>query len=224
LCNYLEKLENEYYKLNDEKRAELFYQVRKQFNHQLNEMDYSKMQENWTKRASQLIFMNRTCFNGLFRLNSKAEFNVPHGKYKNPMILDQANILAVSEVLQNVEIHLANYHESFDQITENSFVYFDPPYRPISKSSNFTSYSENVFGDKEQLELASFFKKIDLEKKAKLILSNSDPKNENPDDDFFDKAFADFKIHRVSALRAINSNGAKRGKINEIVVTNYDYI
>jgi len=174
-------------------------------------------------RAAQLIFLNKTCFNGLFRLNSKGEFNVPYGKYPNPTILDNENIFAVSKLLQHVEIRNANYSECFNEITSNSFVYFDPPYKPISKTASFTTYTGTEFTDKEQIELANFYRKLDIEKQAKLMLSNSDPKNENPKDDFFETVFKDYNFYRVNASRAINCNGNKRGKIKELVITNYKY-
>jgi DNA adenine methylase len=112
--------------------------------------------------------LNKTCFNGLFRLNSKGEFNVPYGKYKTVMIFDPPNILAVSKVLQNAEIQQANYSNCFDKVNENTFVYFDPPYRPISQTASFTTYTGAEFKDKEQLQLAQFFQKLDKEKGAKL--------------------------------------------------------
>ncbi len=223
LCDFLEQYQNEYDKTKQEERNNLFLMIRKHFNTQRFEINYKKFSDNWIPRAAQLIFLNKTCFNGLFRLNSKGEFNVPYGKYPNPTILDSDNIFAVSEILQNVEIRNANYNESFDIITSNSFVYFDPPYKPISKTSSFTTYSGTEFSDNQQIELAGFYHKINIEKQAKLMLSNSDPKNKNPDDDFFEKAFKDYNLHRVYASRAINSNGAKRGKIKELVITNYKY-
>jgi len=156
-------------------------------------------------------------------VNSKGEFNVPYGKYKTAMIFDEPNILAVSKVLQNAQIQYANYTNCFDKVNENTFVYFDPPYRPISQTASFTTYTGTEFKDKEQLQLAQFFQKLDKEKGAKLMLSNSDPKNENPEDDFFERAFLGYHIFRVSASRAVNCNGEKRGKINELLITNYQY-
>jgi DNA adenine methylase len=156
-------------------------------------------------------------------LNSKGEFNVPYGKYKTAMIFDEPNILAVSKILRNAEIQHANYSSCFDKVMENTFVYFDPPYRPISPTASFTTYTGTEFKDKEQLELAQFFQKLDQEKGAKLMLSNSDPKNENPNDDFFERAFSGYHIFRILASRAINCDGEKRGKISEILITNYQY-
>lgn len=223
LLDFLEQYQKDYDQTEQEKRNDLFLAVRKHFNLQRFEINYKKLSYNWISRAAQFIFLNKTCFNGLFRLNSKGEFNVPYGKYKTAMICDEPNILAVSKVLQNAEIQQANYSNCFDKVNENTFVYFDPPYRPISQTASFTTYTGTEFKDKEQLQLAQFFQKLDREKGAKLMLSNSDPKNENPEDDFFEKAFSGYNIFRVSAGRAINCNGDKRGKINELLITNYQY-
>lgn len=223
LLELLEQYQKEYNQTEQEKRNDLFLAVRKHFNLQRFDINHHKLSDNWILRASQFIFLNKTCFNGLFRLNSKGEFNVPYGKYKKPVIVDEPNILAVSKTLQNATIQQANYTNCFSKVNENTFVYLDPPYRPISRTANFTTYVGTEFKDKEQNELAQFFKKLDIETGAKLMLSNSDPKNENPDDDFFEKAFLGYNIFRVSAKRAINCNGEKRGKINELLITNYQY-
>lgn len=228
LLDFLEQYQKDYDQTEQEKRNDLFLAVRKHFNLQRFEINYKKIAvagipDNWISRAAQFIFLNKTCFNGLFRLNSKGEFNVPYGKYKTAMIFDETNILAVSKVLQNAEIQYANYSNCWDKITENTFVYFDPPYRPISSTANFTTYTGFEFKDKEQLQLAQFFQKLDKEKGAKLMLSNSDPKNENPADDFFEQAYSGYNIFKVSAGRAINCDGEKRGKINELLITNYQY-
>jgi DNA adenine methylase len=172
-------------------------------------------------RAAQFIFLNKTCFNGLFRLNAQGEFNVPPGKYKKAVIFDERNILAVSSVLHNAEIVCTDYSQCYMKVDNAAFVYFDPPYRPITRTSYFTAYTGAEFGDKQQIELSRFFRRLDAEKRAKLMLSNSDPANTDPNDTFFDEAYSGFHIYRVSAFRAVNCNGAKRGKINELLITNY---
>ncbi len=220
---FLEQYQKDYDQTEQEKRKDLFLAVRHHFNLHRFEINYKKLSDNWIPRAAQFIFLNKTCFNGLFRLNSKGEFNVPYGKYKTAMIFDEPNILAVSTVLQRAEIQQAHYTNCFDKARENTFVYLDPPYRPISQTASFTTYTGAEFDDTEQLQLAQFFRKLDQEKGAKLMLSNSDPKNENPNDDFFEKAYSGYNIFRVSASRAVNCNGEKRGKINEILITNYQY-
>lgn len=223
LIYFLDKYQKQYDSTPIEERNDLFLSVRAKFNDHRFEVNYKKLSDNWIERAAQLIFLNKTCFNGLFRLNSTGGFNVPFGKYPKPTILDEPNIWAVSKVLQRAEIRIAAYHECYDKVDNQSFVYFDPPYRPLSKTSSFTTYSGSEFGDKDQIQLATFFRKLDSERGAKLMLSNSDPKNENPNDDFFENIFNDYKFYRVSANRAINCNGEKRGAIKEIVITNYQY-
>ena len=172
------------------------------------------------QRAAYTIFMNKTCFNGLFRLNSKMEFNVPHGRYKKPLICDEENIRNVSHVLQHTTIVCGSFLESEDLIDDKSLVYLDPPYRPISNTSNFNTYAGNDFNDDSQRELGEYYKRIS-NKGAKAILSNSDPKNVDENDNFFDDIYADYTIERVYAKRSINSNASKRGAITEILVRNY---
>ncbi len=220
LLQYLSDYTNRYYRLNTEKQKEFFYDLRKEFNSKRTKIHDGKFSEPWIERAAQIIFLNKTCFNGLFRFNSSGEFNVPAGRYKNPGIIDEQNLLKSSELLAVAEIKHADFREIEKHVKENSFVYFDPPYRPISKTSAFTSYSKINFQDSEQIELGKLFRKLN-EKGIKLMLSNSDPKNNNPDDNFFDELYKDFEIFRVPAKRMINSNAAKRRAINEIIVTNY---
>jgi len=221
LLDFLEQYQNLYNSTEQARRNDLFLSIRKHFNEQRYEINYKKLSENWVPRAAQFIFLNKTCFNGLFRLNSKGEFNVPYGKYKTASILDEGNINAVSKLLQNAEITHSEYTNCYSKVTEKSFVYFDPPYRPMTKTASFTTYTGIVFNDNNQIELAKFFQKIDREKGAKLMLSNSDPVSINPRDKFFEKAYNGYNIFRVNASRAVNCNGANRGKISEILVTNY---
>jgi DNA adenine methylase len=223
LIDILHNYQKKYDATKQDDRYSLFLSVREQFNEQRFDINYDNFCDNWIERTAQLIFLNKTCFNGLFRLNSKGGFNVPFGKYLNPTILDEPNIWAVSTVLQKADIRIAQYDECFNKVDNQSFVYFDPPYKPISKTANFTTYTGSEFGDAEQIKLAHFFNRLNVEKGAKLMLSNSDPKNENPNDNFFENIFINHQFHRVSANRAINSNGEKRGAINEIVITNYQY-
>lgn len=172
------------------------------------------------EKAALMIFLNKTCFNGLFRVNKKGLFNVPMGSYKNPMICDKDNLRAVSEKLQRVKIVCGDYRESADFIDENTFVYFDPPYRPITDTASFTAYTENLFNDEEQIELAKFVD--DMHRKgAKVIISNSDPKNSNTEDDFFDNIYSSHRIKRVEATRMINCNSEARGKIKELLILNF---
>jgi DNA adenine methylase len=172
------------------------------------------------KRTAKTLFLNKTCFNGLFRVNSKGEFNVPIGSYVNPSFPSSESLLEVQSTLQGVTIHEAPFEECENWIDGTSFVYFDPPYRPLSATSHFVSYSKGDFNDEDQKRLAKFFRTLD-KTGAKLLLSNSDPKNTNPNDEFFDNLYSKFTIDRVSANRAINSKGLKRGPINELLIRNY---
>lgn len=220
LIDFLSLFQKKYDKLNTENRAKLFYKIRHEFNTERFNIDYKKYSDNWIYRTAQIIFLNKTCFNGLFRFNLKGEFNTPAGRYKNPKILDEWNLQKVSELLQIAVIKNADFKLVEQDLKENSFVYFDPPYRPISKTSSFTAYSKNAFGDTQQTELANTFELLNS-KGALLMLSNSDPKNTDPTDIFFDDLYKKHHIVRVPAKRMINSNAAKRSAINEIVVTNY---
>ena len=220
LTDFLYRYQKSYLKLDKTKRQEFFYDQRTNYNLQRFNIDYDKYSENWFPRAAQLIFLNKTCFNGLYRVNSKGEFNSPAGDYDNPTICDEQNLLAVNKVLQIAEIRKADFKEIITDLKSNSFVYFDPPYRPISKTASFKAYSKHGFEDNEQIQLSKLFKFIH-EEGSSVMLSNSDPKNLDPNDNFFDVIYNDFNIFRVPARRMINSNAAKRGTINEIVVTNY---
>ncbi|MBO4798570.1 MAG: DNA adenine methylase [Candidatus Methanomethylophilaceae archaeon] len=171
--------------------------------------------------ASLFIYLNKTCFNGLYRVNSGGLFNVPAGRYKNPVICDADNIRRVSEKLQKVTIENKRYDESRDFIDGNTFVYFDPPYRPLTDSSNFTSYTEYSFDDDDQRALAGYVRELS-DAGAKVSVSNSDPRNTDPGDSFFDDLYSFAHVRRVAANRMINSKPGRRGKISEILVTNYE--
>ena len=214
LVDKLKVFENEFLVKDKEDRKIYYYEKREQFNNLKLENNSEEV-----KRAALMIFLNRTCFNGLYRVNKKGLFNVPMGDYKNPKICDEENLINISKKLKNVDIIYGDYKKSYDFIDKNTFVYFDPPYRPLNQTSSFTSYTEYTFEDKEQIELSEYFKLLN-KKGAKLLLSNSDPKNENIEDNFFDDLYKEFDINRIEANRSINSNGGKRGKITEILVSN----
>jgi len=221
LTNRLKELETEYIDKNEEERKNYYYKVRGRYNSQISSFDYINYNTNWVQRASDMIFLNRTCFNGLFRQNQKGEFNVPHGRYKNPRICDKENIKNVNLALKNTEIIYGDFSKSSKYVTDNSLIYFDPPYRPLNQTSSFTSYSKEEFTDIDQIRLSEFYKELD-KKGAYLILSNSDPKNENPDDDFFDNLYKKFIIERVNAKRIINCDPRKRGEIKELIIRNFN--
>jgi DNA adenine methylase len=220
LIHELESLESAYIPKSDEDRERLFYHVRDSFNKKKPEINFQKYDAEWVPRAAQSIFLNRTCFNGLFRMNRKGEFNVPFGRYKNPQILNKDNLNDVAALLKTTSIILGDFTLCKKFVDNTSFVYLDPPYRPLNDTSSFTSYAKDGFSDTDQRRLAGFFKELD-KKGAKIMLSNSDPRNENPDDSFFDELYAEYTIERVPAKRSINCNGTRRGEINELIITNY---
>ena len=215
LIEQLSDLQSKHLEKDMECRKGFFYQNRDRF----NEIKSSESVD-WIECSALFVYLNKTCFNGLYRVNSKGEFNVPSGVYKNPCICDELNIRNVSSLLQDVRIECADYKESLDFINENTFVYFDPPYRPLNTTSSFTSYTEGQFNDDDQRDLAQYVHKLDSIG-AKVMVSNSDPKNTDPNDEFFDELYRGMTIMRVSANRMINSKGTGRGKINELLITNY---
>ncbi|HCE58004.1 MAG TPA: modification methylase [Prolixibacteraceae bacterium] len=210
LINWLRMIQNEYLPLDEEKRKQYFLDKRHRFNTKLPES---------LENTALFIFLNRTCFNGLYRVNSKGFFNVPFGRYANPKICDEQTILADSKLLQKVEILTGDFEETLKYTGKNSFFYFDPPYKPLSKTSGFNSYAKEDFGDVEQIRLANFCKKIDSLGHT-FVLSNSDVKNQNADNHFFDDIYQQFNIQRVFASRMVNSNAEKRGKLTELLITN----
>lgn len=214
LLTALNILEQDYLPLAPDKRKEYYYGKRDRFN------VLKKSDENDVELASLFIFLNRTCFNGLYRVNSKGGFNVPMGSYKNPTICDEENLREVSKKLQGVKIVCGDYKESTGFIDSKTFVYFDPPYRPLSETSSFTAYSQDGFGDREQMKLAKYIDDMSA-KGAFIVASNSDPKNTDKNDDFFDRLYAKHKIRRIDAMRMINSVAEGRGKISELLIANY---
>ncbi|MEM9922175.1 MAG: DNA adenine methylase [Cyanobacteria bacterium P01_D01_bin.50] len=221
LIEKLLDIENKYLSLNENQRSRYFYQEREKFNYRRDKINLLNYNGEWIERTARIIFLNKTCFNGLFRVNSKGDFNVPIGKYKKPSLCHPENLKAVAKILQKTKIVKADFSQYEEFIDSDTFVYFDPPYRPISNTSNFTSYSHQIFGDSEQIRLYKYYKKLD-QKGALLLLSNSDPKNHNPEDDFFDRVYSDYRIERVKASRFINSKSSKRSPINELLIMNYE--
>lgn len=209
LITQLTEIQSQYMSLDIEGRKMYFLEKRKLYN--------SKKCSS-VEVAALFIFLNRTCFNGLYRVNSKGEFNVPHGRYANPKICDTNNLLAVSKLLQRVEILCGDFAETEKFADENTIYYLDPPYKPLSETSSFTSYAKDGFGDAEQIRLRDFCARIS-EKKAIFVASNSDPKEETGES-FFEQIYYQFKIKRVSATRLINANPNNRGLVSEIMISN----
>lgn len=221
LIELLDVYQQNYLKLAQAQRKIYFYQIREQYNQTRFQVNYQTISEQEIRRAAQLIFLNKTCFNGLFRHNKKGEFNVPFGDYKKPKILDLTNLMSVSQSLQRAILCSADFNalEQY-QLGEDSFVYLDPPYRPLTATSSFTTYSKTSFTEEAQIRLADIFRNLD-QQGVKLMLSNSDPKNSDKNDDFFEIHYAGFRIQRILAYRMINRIGSQRGKITELLITNY---
>jgi len=215
LIKNLQHMQDEYWPMNKQKREAYYYEKRNLFNslklHESGNTDLIK--------ASLFIFLNRTCFNGLYRVNRQGQFNVPIGRYKQPIICDINNLHLVNEALKNVEIRWVDFSKCLDFINDKTFVYIDPPYRPLNDTAMFTSYTCNNFDDKEQIRLREFVDQINSIG-AKVIVSNSDPKNVNNYDDFFDVLYEKYNIQRVTARRMINCNGENRGDISELLIIN----
>ena len=220
LVECLAQLQATYWRLSFPQRKEFFYHIRQRYNGGRSRVRFDAYHSDWIERAAQFIFLNRTCYNGLFRVNSRAEFNVPFGRYKRPQICFADNLRQACRLLRRSHIAYADFTDCAERANESTFIYFDPPYRPISATARFTAYSTHIFDDGEQIRLAEFFRQLH-QRGAKLLLSNSDPRNIDPEDDFFDRAYAGFHIERVKANRAINSSACKRGSINELLIFNY---
>ncbi len=219
------QMEKAYLKLGESARKVRFLKVRSDFNQALPGMDFRKYSSTWVERTAQILFLNKTCFNGLFRVNGKGAFNVPFGSYVNPTILNADNLRRASVLLAKADIRQGDFRALLTEksrIKTGTFIYYDPPYRPISATASFTSYSQGGFGDSDQKQLAQMFQTLDR-RGVYQMLSNSDPKNTDPRDDFFEEQYSKYlnRMFRVPASRSINANAASRGRINEIVITNY---
>lgn len=217
LIERLAELEKRYYALiEDEAKKSFFLEARTIFNE--NKLDD-------IERTKYLIFLNRTCFNGLYRVNAKGKFNVPFGRYLHPTICNEEVLKADSLLLNQVEIMIINgdYEQTLKYIGDGlNFFYFDPPYRPLDATSSFNSYAKEEFNDDEQIRLHDYCARLNQMPNIKWMLSNSDCSARNPEDTFFEKLYCDFNINRVQASRAINANPNKRGKLTELLIKNYE--
>lgn len=215
LTETLLNIEKKYLALDKPARQLFFYDQRSLFNQDAGAAATGKSLKKRIARAAQLIFLNRTCYNGLFRVNAKGAFNTPAGDYKNPSICDPVQLAAAAKLLGLATIRQADFKVGLKAVKPGSFVYLDPPYRPLSKSASFTAYSKTAFADKQQAQLAAVYRQLN-NRGVLLMLSNSDTA-----DGFFDTLYRGFTIKKVPAKRMINTDASKRGYVNEIVVTNY---
>lgn len=191
------------------------HDISKEYFMEIRNIDRTEEYQNWSdiKKASRFIYLNRTCFNGMYRVNSKGEFNVPFGHYKNPRILDENNLINCSHLLQRTEIKQADFSEILKKVKKGDFVYFDPPYVPLSETSSFTSYTKDGFDIDMQFKLRDVCDELDF-MGVKFLLSNSDTKLVN-------ELYENYNIKKVFASRQINANADGRGKITEVLVRNY---
>lgn len=213
LISVLKEIQSEYHSLqNDLETQNDCYILLREF--------YNTREADKVTQAALFIFLNKAGFNGIYRVNGKNLYNVPKGSSATPPICDEINILAVSAALQKVEILEGDYHQTLNYATEKSFFYFDPPYKPLSQTSSFNSYTKAEFNDDEQIRLKRFCNHLDKEGHS-WMLSNSDVRGNDPSNDFFDELYNEFIIKRVLARRSVNSNPEKRGLLSELLITNY---
>lgn len=212
LLEALSDLQQRYIALPDEDSRKQFY---------LNQRSrYNTRSLQAVENSALFLFLNRTCFNGLYRVNKSGLFNVPFGRYAAPTICDRQTILADSRLLQHVEILTGDFELTFDRMGEKTLFYFDPPYRPLSTTSSFNDYAKEGFNDPEQVRLKEFCDRISRAG-ASFMLSNSDCLAKDGSDRFFDELYAAYSIERVWAARHVNADASKRGKLTEILVRNY---
>ena len=210
----LEAVEKDYLKIDPNQRSNLFYEIRERYNQHIGDN---------IERVSQLLFLNKTCFNGLYRVNKKGLFNVPFGKYANPTICNAEVLRADSQLLQSakVEICQGDYTQTLEHVDGLTFFYLDPPYRPLDATSNFTAYAKDDFNDDDQRALADFCHQLS-DRGCLWMESNADCSAKNPEDTFFEDLYRNYRIERVYASRFINANPNKRGKLTELLIKNYE--
>jgi len=215
LISLLEELQFEFHSLHShDSEQDYYYAKRERYN--LKNLDA-------VENTALFIFLNRTCFNGLYRVNASGLFNVPFGRYAKPQICDEETLLADSELLQNVEIFTGDFSRMKIFASDDTLFYLDPPYKPLTATSSFNSYAKEDFGDSEQIRLKEFCDAIDT-RGASWLLSNSDVRSNDPGNDFFDALYTDYNIQRVWASRSVNANPDKRGRLTEIMVSNIGFV
>lgn len=212
LIESLEIIQEAYFSLRSEDDRRLFFNAKRD--------EFNVPNSDAIARTTLLIFLNRTCFNGLFRVNSQNKFNVPFGRYKNPRICDARALRTNSELLQRVTILTGDFAQTLNYVDEPAFFYLDPPYKPLSKTADFNAYASENFNDAAQERLAHFCRRLDQLGHC-WLLSNSDVRNTDAENAYFDELYQSFSIRRIKARRAINSNANRRGEISELLVSNY---
>jgi DNA adenine methylase len=221
IINNLNKYQEEYNYLNKlVEKEKYYYKIREEFNNGKGNVNYEEICSKEIEHAAFMIFLNKSCFNGLYRENKKGGFNVPFGKKEKINTYEEENLRAVNKLLQKTIILNGDFEKVEEYIDSKTFIYLDPPYRPLKGKGSFKDYSKEEFNDDTQVRLARFYKKIS-QYGAKVIESNSDPKNSDEEDMFFDELYKEFKIDRINAARNINSKGNGRGKISEILIISY---
>ncbi len=211
----LEAVEKDYLRIKDQnQRSNLFYEIRERYNQHIGDS---------IERVSQLLFLNKTCFNGLYRVNKKGLFNVPFGKYSNPTICNAEVLRADSLLLQSAKVDICqgDYTQTLEHVDGLAFFYLDPPYRPLDATSSFTAYAKGDFDDDDQRALADFCHQLS-DRGCLWMESNADCSAKNPKDTFFEKLYKGYHIERVLASRFINANPSKRGKLTELLIKNYE--
>lgn len=204
LISYLYEIQAHYHRLSSLEQEQAYYQARS---------EYNALPIDTVKKTALLIFMNKTGYNGLYRESKRGGYNVPFGRYDNPALFDETNLRVASKVLQGVELVNMPFSEVLQRAKTHDFVYFDPPYVPISKTASFTSYTKMEFGREQQAQLADTARQLALQG-VQVMISNSN-------NDLIRKLYNDFHIHEVQASRMVNSKAAQRGKITELVITSY---
>lgn len=220
LIDVLHRIQTKYLSLSDDRRQDFYYKTRDEFNENKLCIDMRSYSDGWIERTAQLIFLNKTCFNGLFRVNSSGLFNVAFGRYENPKICDPDNLIAVSQILERTQILLGDFTCVLNLLDSKTFAYLDPPYRPLTATSNFTGYSSSTFTPRDQQRLAEFCRQA-TSRGALIMISNSDPDNIDPKDTYFQDNYPGYRIVRAFANRMVNCKADKRGKISELIIMNY---
>lgn len=222
LKSLLADFETEYLADDFDARAEMYYRKRDAYNQLLLTHHGIYYGNDAVLCAALFIFLNKTCFNGLYRVSSAGKFNAAHGRYEHPVICNAEALDDASDALRNHDVIINN--DSYQDVAvfadSRTLLYMDPPYRPLTETANFVSYAKSRFNDSNQRELAEFCRKLDADGSL-FMLSNSEPHNNDDNDDFFDNLYSGFDIHRISAARSVNRDGKGRGKIPELLITNF---